>query len=75
MKSKGALPTEFKFTKIVTQDKNGNHEIHYKEFREVVGYGKTEQEAELNLIQTLITMLKEKGEKIREQSLNKYYKH
>jgi predicted RNase H-like HicB family nuclease len=75
MKSKNTLPTEFKFTKIVAQDKNDDHEVHYKEFPGVVGYGKTEQEAELSLIQTLVGMLNERGEKIREQSLNKYYKH
>ena len=57
----------------MTQDKNGNHEIHYKEFREVVGYGKTEQEAES--YSSFDNDAKRKGEKIREQSLNKYYKH
>ena len=57
------------------EDISDYYEMYYLGFPDFIGYGKTEQEAELNLIQSLITMLKERGEKIREQSLNKYYKH
>ena len=76
MKPKSTLPTEVTLAPVVAQDeKTGYYEMHYKEFPQAIGYGKTEQEAELNLIQSLIGMLKERKEKIREQSLNKYYKH
>ena len=41
--------------------------------RYFIGYGKTEQEAELNLIGVLQAELDERKEKIREQSINNYY--
>lgn len=76
MKNKSTLPTELKLTKVVAEDeKTHSQKIHYEEFPQVFGYGKTEQEAELNLIQNFIVMLKERKEKIREQSINAYYKH
>ena len=54
-------------------EKFDNYEVHYKGFPKAYGIGKTEQEAELNLLQIFIVLLIEKTEKIREQSLNNYY--
>jgi hypothetical protein len=58
---------------FIKDEKSDYYKVHYKGFSQDFGKGKTEQEAELNLLQILITLLKERKEKIREQSLNNYY--
>jgi predicted RNase H-like HicB family nuclease len=74
MKSKVNLSIEVKPIPVIMQDKkNGYYEIHYQGFPHAVGKGKTKQEAELNLIETFIVLLKERSEKIREKSINNYY--
>ena len=74
MKIKADLKNEVKFTPIFKKDKNADYcKVHYKGFSNAIAKGKTEQEAELNLLQIFIVLLIEKTEKIREQSLNNYY--
>jgi len=58
---------------FMKDEKSDYHKVHYKGFSQAFGMGKTQQEAELNLLQILITLLKEGKEKIREQSLNNHY--
>jgi predicted RNase H-like HicB family nuclease len=74
MKTKIDPGNKVKLTPVFTKDKkSGFFKVHYKGFPQAFGKGKTEPEAELNLLQILITLLKERKEKIREQSLNNYY--
>jgi hypothetical protein len=74
MKSKANLKNEVKFTPVFKKDKETNYcKVYYKGFPKALGIGKTEEEAELSLLQIFITLLKERKEKIREQSLNSYY--
>ena len=74
MKSKINLENKVKLTPVFMKDeKSDYYKVHYKGFSQAFGRGKTEQEAKLNLLQILITLLKEGKEKIREQSLNNHY--
>jgi hypothetical protein len=74
MKTKVDLKNEVKFTPVFMQDEQSHYyEVYYKGFRQVIGMGKTKEEAELNLLQIFIVKLKESKEKIREQSLNRHY--
>lgn len=74
MKTKVDLKNEVKLTPVFKKDeKSDDCKVHYKGFPQAFGKGKTEQEAELNLLQVFIVLLKERKEKIREQSLNSYY--
>ena len=74
MKTKIDLGNKVKLTPVFIKDEKSDYcKVHYKGFFQAFGTGKTEQEAELNLLQILITLLKEGKEKIREQSLNNHY--
>lgn len=74
MKTKGDLKNKMKLTPVFIKDEKSDYcKVHYKGFPQAFGMGKTEEEAELNLLQIFITLLKERKEKIREQSLNNYY--
>ena len=76
MKIKSDLKNEVKFTPIFKKDKNADYcKVHYKGFSNAIAKGKTEQEAELNLLQIFIVLLKTRREQIREKSLNSYYSH
>jgi len=58
---------------FVKNEKSDCYKVHYEEVPQAFAEGKTKQEAELNLLQIFIVLLKEREEKIREQSLNNYY--
>ena len=74
MNTKVDFINEIKPNAVFRQDeKSGYYKAHYKGFLQAIGMGKTKEEAELNLLEIFITTLKERGEKIREQSLNSYY--
>jgi predicted RNase H-like HicB family nuclease len=74
MKTKADLKNEVKLTPVFEKDKKSDYyKMHYEEFPQAFAEGKTKQEAELNLLQIFIVLLKEREEKIREQSLNNYY--
>jgi predicted RNase H-like HicB family nuclease len=74
MKTKADLKNEVKLTPVFTKDRKADYcKAHYKGFPKAFAQGKTEQEAELNLLQIFIVLLKERREQIREQSLNSYY--
>ena len=74
MKSKIDLKNEVKLKPVFVKDAKSDHsKVRYKGFPQAFGMGKTEEEAELNLLQIFITLLEERKEKIREQSLTDYY--
>jgi len=74
MKTKVDSKNKIKLTPVFIKEEKSNYcKAYYKGFPKAFGMGKTEEEAELNLLQIFITLLKEKKEKIREQSLNSYY--
>jgi len=74
MEFEDKLLNEIKFIPVFTQDKiSGYYEVNYQGFPTFIGYGKSEQEAELNLLEVLLTALGERKEKIREISINDYY--
>ena len=74
MKPKVELKNEVKLIPVFMQAEKSDYcKVHYKGFPRAVGNGKTKQEAEFNLLQIFIGLLKERKEKIREQSLNSYY--
>jgi len=74
MKTKVDLKNKVKLNPIfVTDAKSDYCKVHYKGFPQASAEGKTKEEAELNLLQIFIVLLKERKEKIREQSLNSYY--
>ena len=52
---------------------NAGYRLHYKELPLAKAYGKTEREAELNLIDILMALLNTKKDDIREKSINDYY--
>jgi len=65
---------EIKLNAVFKRDEISDYyEMYYLGFPDFIGYGKTEQEAELNLIGVLQASLDERKEKIREQSINNYY--
>jgi predicted RNase H-like HicB family nuclease len=65
---------EIKFIPIFKQDEtSAYYEMHYLGFPNFIGYGKTEEEAELNLLEILLTALMERKEKIRESCINEYF--
>lgn len=74
MKIKIDLKNEVRLTPVFKKDEKADYcRVHYKGFPHAFAKGKTEQEAELNLLQIFIVLLKERREQIREQSLNNYY--
>ena len=74
MKTEIDLKNEIKLEPVFVANAKSDHcEAHYKGFPKIFGRGKTEEEAELNLLQIFMILLKEREEKIREQSLNSYY--
>jgi len=74
MKTKIDLKNEVKLEPVFVNDAKSDYcKVHYKGFPKIFGRGKTKEEAELNLLQIFITLLKERKEKVREQSLNSYY--
>lgn len=74
MKIKADLKNEVKLTPVFKKDKKADCcKVHYKGFPNAFAEGKTQQEAEFNLLQIFISLLKERREQIREQSLNNYY--
>jgi predicted RNase H-like HicB family nuclease len=65
---------EIEFIPIFKQDEaSGYYEMYYLGFPNFIGYGKTEEEAELNLLEILLTALRERKEKIRESGINYYF--
>jgi hypothetical protein len=61
---------EIKFIPVFTQDKmSGHYEMYYHGFSNVIGYGKTEEEPELNHLEILLTAVQERKEKIRKPPL------
>jgi predicted RNase H-like HicB family nuclease len=74
MEIEDKVSNEIKLNAVFKRDEiSGYYEIYYLGFPNFIGYGKTEQEAELNLLGILQTALDERKEKIREQSINNYY--
>ena len=74
MKFEDKSLNEIKFIPFFQQDEtSGYYETHYLGFSNI-GYGKTEEEAELNLLEILLTALTERKEKIRESYINDYYR-
>ena len=74
MKTKVDLKNKVKLEPVFVTDAKADHcKVHYKGFSQAFAEGKTREEAELNLLQIFIVLLKERKEKIREQSLNSYY--
>ena len=74
MKFEDKSLNEIKFIPFFKQDEtSGYYETHYLGFSNFIGYGKTEEEAELNLLEILFTALMERKEKIREGYINHYY--
>jgi predicted RNase H-like HicB family nuclease len=64
---------EINFIPIFKKDESGYYEMRYLGFPNFIGYGKTEEEAELNLLEILLTALGERKEKIRESCINDYF--
>ena len=74
MKSKIDFKNEVKLKPVFVKDTKSDYcKVRYTGFPQAFGMGKTEEEAELNLLQIFITLLEERKEKIREQSLTDYY--
>jgi hypothetical protein len=74
MKTKVDLKNKVKLKPIFVTDMKSDYcKVYYKGFSQAIAGGKTREEAELNLLQIFIVLLKERKEKIREQSLNSYY--
>ena len=68
------VSNEIKLNTVFKRDEiSGYYEVYYLGFPTFIGYGKTEQEAELNLLGVLQSALDERKEKIRERSINNYY--
>ena len=74
MEFEDKLLNAIKFIPFFKQDEtSGYYETHYLGFSNFIGYGKTEEEAELNLLEILLTALMERKEKIRESYIIDYY--
>jgi hypothetical protein len=74
MELEDKVSNEIKLNAVFKRDEISDYyETHYLGFPDIVGYGKTEQEAELNLLDVLAAALNERKEKIRELSINDYY--
>jgi predicted RNase H-like HicB family nuclease len=68
------VSNEIKLNAVFKRDEVSDYyEVHYLGFPNFTGYGKTEQEAELNLLGVLQAALDERKEKIRELSIDNYY--
>jgi len=74
MEIEDKVSNEIKLNAVFKRENISDYcEMYYLGFPDFIGYGKTEQEAELNLIGVLQAALDERKEKIREQSINNYY--
>jgi len=68
------VSNEIKLNGVFKRDEISDYyEVYYLGFPDFIGYGKTEQEAESNLLAVLQAALDERKEKIRELSINNYY--
>jgi len=74
MEIEDKVSNEIKLNAVFKRDEISDYyEVCYLGFADFIGYGKTEQEAELNLLGVLQAALDERKEKIRELSINNYY--
>jgi predicted RNase H-like HicB family nuclease len=74
MEIEDKISNEIKLNAVFKRDEISDYyEMYYLGFPDFIGYGKTESEAELNLLSVFQAALDERKEKIREQSINNYY--